>query len=892
LNPIELKLEMRISSPPARIVALTLDCRAEVKSIKQKMAAPGLIEKAILRLKKSLGAGVGVRLYRTLLDALNAFAYCRMSYKGGKPCDFIFLLVNKAFGEQTGIRNAQGRWVGEVLPGIRETDPLVFEIFGRVASTGKAEKFEYFLRSLDRWFSISVTSPAKGFFVSVFEEITERKRWESEIFDTKAFLDGIMENSPYSMWISDDKGTLVRMNQACRDALRLKDEEVVGKYNILRDNLLEAQGHMEEVKTVFQEGRAARFVTSYDTAAVEGLSLGAGAKAILDVSIAPVFDIAGTVNGAVIQYIDISERMDAEKKLAEQEVKYRAVFENSQDAIGVHFGGIWETCNPAAIRLFGLSSEDELIGKPIIDVLAPSERESIIEYVRARMSANEAPDAHITKGLRSDGTEFEMEVDLSSYILEDKRHALVILRDVSERERHAAEIKESETKYRLLLENMLEGFALHEIITDEHGEAVDFRFLDANPAYERHTGLRIADIVGKTMLEIMPQTDKSRIKAYGDVALTGSVLSFEYYSKTFGRHLRVKSFRPKPGRFATIFEDITDLKQAELEVKAKSDELEAILTTMTTGISRVKDRRIVWANPMHDIIFGYPPGETVGKDTAAFYPDAESTEHFASEIYPALPSGNPFSSELLMKRQGGELFWCSLTGRLIDASRPEEGSIWTVRDISDRKRAQAELQAALRNNQDLLHEIQHRAKNSFSMISSMIAMTASEGIPAQAVPILEELDVRIRSIAELYSLLYSSGNFNELRLDDYITRILRSLGAFSKCVTISAALESLVIPSREAAPIGLIITELVTNSIKYAFPSGRSGKIALSLRKELSKNLLEIEDDGIGLPEGFDISTHSGMGLNLVIALASQIGGEFSILNASQGTKSRIAWER
>jgi PAS domain S-box-containing protein len=137
------------------------------------------------------------------------------------------------------------------------------------------------------------------------------------------------------------------------------------------------------------------------------------------------------------------------------------------------------------------------------------------------------------------------------------------IQDISERKLIEAALKESESRYRLLFENMEEGFALHEIITDVEGNAIDFRIMDANSAYEHHTGLKPQDIIGKTILEIMPQADPYQIEIYGRVAASGKPHVFEYFSHTFNRHMRIRAFCPQPGRFATIFEDISERKLAE-----------------------------------------------------------------------------------------------------------------------------------------------------------------------------------------------------------------------------------------------------------------------------------------------------------------------------------------
>ena len=116
------------------------------------------------------------RRYRSLFEnLLNGFAHCRMLFDQNKLHDFIFIDVNRAFETLTGLKNVVGEKVSEVLPGIRETDPKLFEICGRVVLTGIPETFEIYLESLSMWFAISVYRPEKEHFVAVFDVITERK---------------------------------------------------------------------------------------------------------------------------------------------------------------------------------------------------------------------------------------------------------------------------------------------------------------------------------------------------------------------------------------------------------------------------------------------------------------------------------------------------------------------------------------------------------------------------------------------------------------------------------------------------------------------------------------------------------------------------------------------
>ncbi|MCX7173234.1 MAG: EAL domain-containing protein [Proteobacteria bacterium] len=119
-------------------------------------------------------------LYRSLFEnMLEGYAYCRMLFVNGAPVDFVYLKVNTAFETLTGIKNVVGRKVSEVIPGMRETSPALFEIYGRVSLSGKAEQCETYVEALGMWFSISVYSPEPEYFVAIFDVITARKQAEA-----------------------------------------------------------------------------------------------------------------------------------------------------------------------------------------------------------------------------------------------------------------------------------------------------------------------------------------------------------------------------------------------------------------------------------------------------------------------------------------------------------------------------------------------------------------------------------------------------------------------------------------------------------------------------------------------------------------------------------------
>ena len=166
-----------------------------------------------------------------------------------------------------------------------------------------------------------VTLGGKSYIVGIFRDITEKKRTEDAVRSSESFLNSIIEQSPFSMWVSDAQGTLIRLNHACRDLLHIKDEDVVGKYNVLQDNIVEEQGLLPLVKKVFENGDTVRFMLSYDSSQLKSLALSSTVSLILDVTIFPIKDTLGRISNAVIQHIDITERekaLDARRQSEEQ----------------------------------------------------------------------------------------------------------------------------------------------------------------------------------------------------------------------------------------------------------------------------------------------------------------------------------------------------------------------------------------------------------------------------------------------------------------------------------------------------------------------------------------------------------------------------------------------
>ncbi len=196
------------------------------------------------------------------------------------------------------------------------------------------------------------------------------------------------------------------------------------------------------------------------------------------------------------------------------------------------------------------------------------------------------------EALRISKEELELRVEERTCELRDGNAQLQV--ELTERKKAEDALRQSEERYRALFNSMTEGFALHEVICDEKGDPCDYRFLDINPAFEKLTGLKRENVVGKTQQEILPDDDPRWVSAYGAVALTGEATQFENYSSALRRHYEVFAYRPEPGQFAVLFRDITERKQVEeeretarMEAVNEKKRLEVVMETLPVGVAIV-----------------------------------------------------------------------------------------------------------------------------------------------------------------------------------------------------------------------------------------------------------------------------------------------------------------
>ena len=209
--------------------------------------------------------------------------------------------------------------------------------------------------------------------------------------------------------------------------------------------------------------------------------------------------------------------------------------------------------------------------------------------------------------------------------------------------------------------------------------------------------------------------------------------------------------------------------------------------------------------------------------------------------------------------------------------------------LKEKEKAEKELKTSLNEKELLLKEIHHRVKNNMQIISSMLSLQ-SNYVEGEAVNVLKESQNRVKSMAIIHEKLYQSNDLTHINFKEYIESLLYYLSdsytGNSGAVTIKLGVEEIFLGIETAVPLGLIINELVSNSLKYAFPHGE-GEITLKLHRRPEGFELQISDNGIGMPEEIDFTTTKSLGLQLVSALVNQLDGTIK-LKRENGTCYQI----
>ncbi len=328
------------------------------------------------------------------------------------------------------------------------------------------------------------------------------------------------------------------------------------------------------------------------------------------------------------------------------------------------------------------------------------------------------------------------------------------------------------------------------------------------------------------------------------------------------------------------------------ELAEAKEHFEEIFDTSPDGalITSAGDGQITEVNRAFFGMMGYTNTESVGKTSLdiRLWKNSEERRKFVRELDEKGMVEN--FETVFVRKDGSERFGLVSAKKITLHGKPHIISV--TRDITERRKAEEELKLLLKEKEILVREVHHRVKNNFAVVTSLLSLQSRQIEDQRIRDVLDKSRDRIRSMSLIHERLYQSKNLTHINLSEYIRSLAndlhRSYGADASNVTLSVKTDDVAIKLDQAIPCGLVLNELISNALKYAFPHGFKGKglieVTLS-RKDGNKVELSVKDNGVGLPENFGAKKAESLGMKIVTMLAEdQIGGTLDIVR-KKGTE-------
>jgi PAS domain S-box-containing protein len=603
----------------------------------------------------------------------------------------------------------------------------------------------------------------------------------------------------------------------------------------------------------------------------------------------------------------VKYRNRSQEELLENEEKFRSVIQTANDAIILadNNGNIisWNNC---AQNMFGYESR-EILAKSL-SILMPEQYDGahrkIWESMNSTGKSKVIGKTIEASGRKKDGSDFPIEFSVSSWSTKHRRFYTGIIRDVTGRKQAEDLLKKSKEFAETVLNNLDDTISVIDV--------KDFRILDVNKVFLEKCGMKKEDVLGKTCHEIIHKSANQCLPPDDicpllDTLNTGKITTVEHIHYAEDKEKRYVTVSTSPikdesGKVINVIHVVRDITRSKrVEESLARSEIKYRTLFEDAGdyilvISLLDPGRpvIIDANNSALKHHGYTRSEMIGK--AIWELDAPGIfEKNTGIISQMKKPGDSCRFETVHIRKDGSTFQAEVLARLLQIGNEPPFVLSIERDITQRKLAEEKIQASLKEKEILLREIHHRVKNNMQVISSLLGLASGTITDKKYVDMFRESQNRINSMSLVHENLYLSKDLAKIDFNEYIrdltSGLFHSHGANAGTIELDLNIEDVSLGIDQAIPCGLIINELITNSLKHAFPQGMKGEIKVSARQN-DENMVEIivSDNGIGIPSDVDFRKTGSLGLHLVTILAQdQLHGTIN-LDRSKGTEFKISF--
>ena len=540
-----------------------------------------------------------------------------------------------------------------------------------------------------------------------------------------------------------------------------------------------------------------------------------------------------------------------------------------------------------------------------------------VEAARRILATRDVPVLFLTAHREQEFVERAQDIGHYGYVLKDAGESVLIASI-----RTALRISEAQNKapsygragvipaWRIGWRELFEQCPVSILVIDTHGSV-----LEANPVAEETLGYARDELIGKTQEEIVHPDELDWLGSWdaagGTTVLDHPVAAECRYRRADGGFIDVlvsvqqalhsgQEIMPFGGPVLFVmFQDITRRKQAERDLR-NSESRYRLLTEHSHDViaTFAADLEPTFVSPSAERVFGYTPEELAQMRVADLL-DPVQYEAIRAMVQDAVEAHRAFDSAVYpVVHKDGHYVWAETNvSYLYDQSGALESIVTNQRDVTDRVRAEQKLERQKREIEKLLHEkdllvreMQHRMKNDLSAVQSLLSLQKSATQRREVADALEEARGRVDLMRRIYDTLFRQERLQELNVGAFLRRLVSDVQtsySTGGAVRFEQEIADYVAEPRIAFPLGIVVNELLSNSLKYAFPGGRRGTVRIVFREAPDHRLnVIVSDDGVGMPDSV-LQGSYGFGLTLVEALVRQYDGSLTI-GAEHGSSTEV----
>lgn len=741
-------------------------------------------------------------------------------------------------------------------------------------------------------------NPVDNLHSLVVLDVTDKKRIEHDLLQTKERFRLLVESNPMGLFLVVEN-KIRYANQAACVLLGFEDEESVFDEEISSLFIQSDQQRvLEDIEAIYKGERPPYTEVTMQVDDLEfkavGVQMGLtfyDQKPAVQIIISDLSTRVMLVREQMratsaeqaneLLKTEIKRHQKTQNQLREAERLNRSIVESSIDMIvAFDIDGNLIQFNHAASVEFGWTLEDAKQLKPKEFLVNEIEFTSVISELKEKNYF-----AGEVLGLRSSGETFQLLMSVAMLRDDDGNTlgAVSVGRDITDLHLAEQELRQSEERYRDILDNASDLVFL----VDRQG-----KFTYANPAFFRtlgHDGVSLRNTDIQTIAELdhedWPQ----------DISGTNKELVFTKRDGTSLKMLGGASLQTDSKGQLTglrgIFLDVSEMRAYQHDAMVQSAKLESIFNSTKYLLMFTLDQELRVSSTNQNM-------ETTLK--TQFAVDVEKGTEMVG-LLKSLAAENLYKGQLRLLKQAqrgvqqqfelplvdqtGIVVWYQVFVNPVRYDDQEEELSCIAYDITERKEIDQQIREALKEKEVLLKEVHHRVKNNLQVISSMLNLQRRFISDPLMLNILEESQNRISTMSFIHESLYQNSDFSSISFSSYLERLTNNLiHSYSKIscqVELVSQLDDVHINLKQAIPCGLIVNELVSNALKYAYVGREHGKLTLRVEQKHNELEIEVSDDGVGLPEGFSFESNDSLGVYLVQALTEQIDGVLIVNNNS-----------